>query len=637
MTFNESRLTTAKMSQRTVHGATEATVHDREIRLDEALTPDIWDTVSNRLLTKMLAEFMYEDIITPDVEALPEREGRTRYRLSMVTGSEYRFEASERLMDSYHVYGETIERRTEDTDWDQATDPIQFLRALQTTIDIDPLTAGNLIREYNNTLLADAHIEARHRQRDDFDSTDNTGSIELTTLDYAHLEGEMVGHPWITYNKGRVGWGYTDYRSFAPEVKRPITLSWAAIERENATFVSTDDLTYDSLIQHELGDHCQTFRDTLSSKNLDPDSYYFLPIHDWQWDNSITQLFPREIAHNTIVPLGPGPDRYLPQQSVRTFVNIDADSRHHVKLPMRVLNTLVWRGLPGSRTERAPTVTEYIRDIYETDEFLSEECGLILPGEIAGLNYDHPDFTAIEGAPYQYTELLGAIWRESIYTHVEADEQPITLAALLHVENGTPLISQLIERSGLPPDEWLEAFFDVLLPPLLHWLYQYGTVFSPHGQNTILVLKDATPHRLAVKDFVDDVNVSDQPLPDLEALPDSLRAVLRTEPPEGLCQFIFSGLFIGVLRYVADILAVHHDYPEIRLWTHARETILRYQSRFPELEDRFELFDLLRPEFTKLCLNRNRLLEYGYDDVDERPHASEFGTVRNALDVVATD
>lgn len=611
------------MTLETGYDAIGETTHDHGVQLAEALTPDVWETVSQRLLRKMLSAFTYEEIITPVSEDAETEDGRTRYRLPM-DASEYRFEASERLMDSYHVYEETVERQT-DEGWEQAVDPIRFLRELQPTIGIDPLTAGNLIREYNNTLLADAHIEARRRQREASDPTE---------FGYAHLEGEMEGHPWITYNKGRLGWGYTDYRSYAPEQKRPITLSWAAVSQENATFSAVDGVSHDSLVENELGDQYHQFREQLRSDGLDPDSYYFLPVHDWQWDNSIAQLFPRDIATDDIVPLGEGPDRYLPQQSVRTFVNVDSLDRHHVKLPMQIHNTLVWRGLPGSRTELAPTITEYITGIYETDEFLSEECDLILPGEIAGINYDQEDFAAIDGVPYQYTELLGAIWRESIYTFVEDDEQPITLAALAHVENGTPYLSQLVQRSGLTLDEWLEQLFDVVLPPLLHFLYRYGTVFSPHGQNTILVLKEGVPHRLAIKDFVDDVNVSDQPLPELEALPDDLRSVLRTEPPEGLCQFIFSGLFVGVLRYVADILEIHYDYAEERLWSHARKTILQYQERFPELQDRFELFDLLQPEFTKLCLNRNRLLEYGYGDAPGRPHASEHGSVRNALDVV---
>lgn len=599
-------------------------MNPNDTTLQDALDSETWETVERRLLTKMLEEFTYEEIITPrKVDA----DERATYRFDL-GGTSYRFEATERLMDSLHVYGDTIERRDEGKDWTGFTDPLGLLRDLGETTDLDGLTEGNLVREYKRTLLADAHVEARKRNRDDFDPLD---------LDYAELEGEMEGHPWITYNKGRLGWGYDDYQKFAPERKNSVTLSWVAVRKEKATFVATESVDHDSLVRRELGSRYDAFRDRLTAQDLDPDAYYFLPVHDWQWENSIVPLFPDHIAGDDIVALGEGPDEYLPQQSVRTFVNVDDEEKHHVKVPMRILNTLVWRGLPGERTELAPTVTEYIKGIYEQDEFLQDQ-EVILPGEVAGINYDHSEFTDIEGSPYQYHELLGAIWRESIYTFLEDDEEAITLSSLMHVDGeGEPYISQLVAESGLTLDEWLAEFFETVLLPLLHFLYRYGTVFSPHGQNTILVVEDGVPSRLAVKDFVDDVNVSDQPLPELDALADEMHDVLRKEPPEGLCQFIFCGLFVCVLRYVADLLEEHENYSEERFWTHARETLLDYQSQFPELEERFELFDLLQPEFTKLSLNRNRIFDYGYDDAPGRPHASEHGTVTNPLYEVAAD
>src|SRR5699024_6212345 len=278
----------------------------------------------------------------------------------------------------------------------------------------------------------------------------------------------------------------------------------------------------------ELGDEqVDRFREQLEAEGVNPDDYWLMPIHQWQWDRFIIPLFAEELAQRNIIPLGEGEDQYLPQQSIRTFVNISHKEKHHVKLPMSILNTMVYRGLPGERTVLAPKITEYIKGIQANDPFLRDECRVILPVEIASLNYDHPYYSHLPGVPYQYLEMLGSIWRESIYTYLEEGEKPITLAALLHVDaDGTPFISKLIERSGLSVDEWVKRLSDVILPPILHFLYRYGLVFSPHGQNTILVLKDHIPHRLAVKDFVDDVNVSDQPLPELANLSDDLRTVL---------------------------------------------------------------------------------------------------------------
>lgn len=173
--------------------------------------------------------------------------------------------------------------------------------------------------------------------------------------------------------------------------------------------------------------------------------------------------------------------------------------------------------------------------------------------------------------------MLGAIWRESVLRYADPDEQVVTLAALLHVDgNDRAYVSQLIERSGLEVDEWAGRLFDAVLPPLLHYLYRYGTVFSPHGENAILMLRESAPSRLAMKDFVDDVNISDQPLPELAEIPADLRPVLLEEPPEGLCQFIQAGLFICHLRYLSDLLKERHGYPERDFWSHDRRAVLEY-------------------------------------------------------------
>lgn len=303
---------------------------------------------------------------------------------------------------------------------------------------------------------------------------------------------------------------------------------------------------------------------------------------------------------------------------------------------MSILNTLVYRGLPSERTVIAPQVTKHIKDIRDNDSFLRDICKVGLLGEVATLNVDHPTFAAMKDAPYQYLEMLGVVWRESIYQELEEGEQAITLAALLHVDSkGKALVSSYIEQSALSASQWVEALMSATLPPLLHYLYQYGTVFSPHGQNTVLVLKEGKPVRIIMKDFVDDVNISDQSFKELQSLTPELKAVLRSEKPDGLTQFILTGLFICHFRYLAKVLENKEGISEYQFWNSVRSEILEYQKQFPKLQERFELFDLLRPSVTKLALNRNRMFDYGYNDGEDRPHASEHGEVRNALHEVA--
>jgi siderophore synthetase component len=503
-----------------------------------------------------------------------------------------------------------------------ADDPRELLLDLRTDAGIDPTTAAHLVRELAMTQLADVQIAARPRRT----------AAELIAADHAVIEGEMDGHPWLVPNKGRLGFGHRDYLAHAPEQARPVTLSWIAVHRSRASWTAVPTLDHDVLLATELDPQMvRAFRSVLRSAGADPASYLWFPVHPWQWDHVVLPLFAADLATGDMIPLGVGPDRYLPQQSIRTLSNLDAPMRHNVKLPLSILNTLVWRGLPTDRTGAAPAVTRFLHGIVAADPFLTE-CRPVLLGEVAAITVEQREYARLPGAPYQYLELLGCIWRQPVPAMLDPGEQAMTLAALLHVgSDGVPVVQALVQRSGMAPRSWLRSFLHAMLPPLLHMLYRYGTVFSPHGENAMLLHRDGVPTRLGIKDFVDDVNLVDVDLPELADLEPEVAVTLLREPADWICQFLWAALFIGHFRYLSSIVEDSLAVPEREFWALARAEILDHQARFPQLSERFRLFDLLRPRFARICLNRNRLLLDGYADRPERPHAAVHGTVPNAL------
>jgi siderophore synthetase component len=586
------------------------------------LTGARWTETGQALVTKMVAELLYEELLAAE----PAADDPGAWRVALAGGVAYRFRAARRLFDGWRVEAGSV-RRSDAAGEAPASDPVRLLLDLRESAGIDPSTAAHLVKELRATQVADCHLAAG--------GADAAGLLDL---DHHAIEGEMGGHPWIVPSKGRLGFGYHDYLRYAPERRAPVRLLWLAARAGAASYQAVPALPHDRLLAAELDPATvDAFTATLAAGGTDPAGHVWFPVHDWQWEHVVVPLFAPSLAAGDLVVLGQGPDEYLPQQSVRTLTNVSSPARHHVKLPMSILNTLVWRGLPTDRTLAAPRVTEFLTGIVAADPFLAADRRLLLLGEVASVAVPHPDYDRLPGAPYQYRELLGCIWRESLHGRLDPGERAMTMAALLHRDrHGTPVVAALVERSGMTAEGWLAALFEAVLPPLLHVLYRYGTVFSPHGENAILVHRDGIPARLAVKDFVDDVNVSDQPLPELRAaMAPEVAEVLLAEPPEWLCQFLWAALFVGHLRYLADLVEDHLGVGERRFWSMVRATILGYQDRFPELADRFKTFDLLAPRFDKICLNRNRLLTDGYADRPERPHAATHGTVRNALDVVA--
>ncbi|MGD3110287.1 IucA/IucC family protein [Streptomyces sp. YGL11-2] len=576
-----------------------------------------WQRAARRLFAKTLAEFAYEEILTPEPDGTAP-DGAPRYRLPVGNDLIYRFTARRGSYGHWRVDPHSI---TPDTD------PLRFLtHAHDTVLGLSGDTTGHLLRELTATLAADTRLDAAALT-----------AAQLADLDYADLEGHQTGHPWLVANKGRLGFSATDAETWAPEARSPQRLPWLAAHHRIAHYRGVPALaTPDRLYSDELSPAThRAFARTITDAGQDPADYLYLPVHPWQWDETIAPLFAPQLADRSIIALPTDNDLRLPQQSIRTFLNVSRPQARTVKLPLSILNTLVWRGLPTERTLAAPAVTRWVHGLRDGDTYLRDETRVILLGETASVTVEHPLYDRLPGVPYQFRELLGCIWREPVSRCLDPGERARTLASLLQTDPaGRALTTELVHRSGLPARVWLAHLFAALLPPLLHFLYQYGTVFSPHGENAIVVFDEHDiPTRLAMKDFVDDVNTSAQPLPEHDAMPDDVRAVLLTEPPAFLTQFIHSGLFVGVFRYLAPLCEDQLGVPEDEFWSLVRAEILRHHERFPHLKERQETFDLLTPEIERLCLNRNRLHVDGYRDRRDRPHAAVHGTVPNPLHV----
>jgi len=116
--------------------------------LHTTLTSQNWQSASRTLLAKMFSEFLYEEIIKPSVI---EKQGNiATYELTLPESIAYRFQAKHRFFDSYHVFPETIQRR-EGTAWESATNPMQFVLDIHTTVGMTAETTAHLIKELHNT------------------------------------------------------------------------------------------------------------------------------------------------------------------------------------------------------------------------------------------------------------------------------------------------------------------------------------------------------------------------------------------------------------------------------------------------------------------------------------------------------
>ena len=470
-------------------------------------------------------------------------------------------------------------------------------------------TLANFLEELGNTLMGEVQVQTNYQ---------SMSAAEMIDLPDDELQCLLDGHPKVTVSKGRIGWGGDDYELYATEFKPDITLEWLALDKNSCQLALVDGLKEQELIsavldekqQQKLAEACKTLNISLSD-------YFLMPVHPWQWQNRLINLFAGEIAAGKIIHLGAFGDPMLPQQSLRTLSNRARPEQLNIKLPLSILNTSCYRGIPGRYIQAGPELSRWLADVVANDEVLATRRAVVLE-EPAGAFYPHPLYSQIEDGPYRYHEMLGCIWRQSVHALIDQDEQAVLMSTLFQKDgNGLPLVDEFIRRSGLPREEWLSRMFDVVVIPLYHLLCKYGVGLVAHGQNVTLVLKNNVPSRVALKDFQGDLRLVDKEFPEQKSLSDYVRSVTVKLPSEYLIHDLQTGHFVTVMRFISSVMA-ETGFSEHRFYQLLGESLQTYMADQPELQDRYKLFDLFKPEMERICLNRVRF-RLGYGDSTERP------------------
>jgi siderophore synthetase component len=583
------------------------------------LSKTIWQKVNSRLLAKSITELMHEQVAQPAIVS-EDKDGRTHFRLATDHPHiAYTFSGYKRLLDHWHIEPTGIQRH-EGGQATGATDAPLFFVEMQNTLGISSFTLAHYIEEVLHTLYADAYLHARGRYT----------AAQLAAAGYQAVEHQMDGHPWVIVNKSRLGFDHEDYIQYAPEAGQLIQLYWIAVHTSRATFRSLDHLAEQNFFEQELGQATiEAFRKTITNLGVNPADYTFMPVHPWQWNNKLLVQYATDIANKLLIPLGPGADSYSPQQSIRTFYNSSHPQKHYVKTAISILSTGNIRGLSPKQMAIAPRVTSWVMTMLQQDAYL-QSLGLVLLGEVATVSYIHPYYHSIIDPPYQYKEFLGVLWRESAEQYLQPGERIITMASLLYVDNaGNSLVEELAKRSGLTMEDWLQQYLQAYLKPLLQIYYQHSLCVTPHGENIILVLKDDVPVRIIIKDFVDDIVLTEEAK---EKLPGDLaEGMIASSNKDNVPLFILLGVFDAFFRYLSNVLHTYAGYNEAAFWQQVCDVILDYQAAHPTLAHKFEKYNLFTPVFKRFYINSMRLLGNAYEEKTSFAIPRKGGTLQNPL------
>ncbi|PWB26377.1 GNAT family N-acetyltransferase [Flavobacterium sp. HTF] len=575
-------LNTSEMSENQIEFPEQAITH---------IQPEVWEKANRLLVKKAICEFSHELLIEPVAEQ--DLQNENQYSLFSDDKSvKYIFKGQLLAMNHLNIEADSIQKYKNEQP--EALDAVDFIQEFKTSLGISEQLLPSYIEEIISTLHGSCYKLLK----------ENSTSKSLANSDFQTIEQAMMeGHPGFVANNGRIGYNSMDYKAYAPETGNPFRILWLAGHRDRTVYAGTKKLDYDTLIQQELGtETIAKFNATISEKGQNPDDYFFIPVHPWQWFNKLANLFSPEIAKQKLICVGYGPDLYQAQQSIRTLFNLSNPKKFYTKTSLSILNMGFMRGLPVFYLGTAPEMAEWLDQLLSKDEYL-QEVGFGMLGEVASVSYINPYFESF-GKHNPYNKMIASLWRESPVAKLKNDEQLMTMAAFLHLDkDGKSLLSEIIKASPLSIDNWLSEYFKVYLSPLLHCFYQYDLVFMPHGENLILGLENHVPVRSFMKDITEEAVILN---PDV-VIPKNIERIYAEVPEDVKLLSIFIDVFDGFFRFMSAILVSSDNYNEDRFWELVAECISDYQEANPHLEAKFEKYDLFANEFQLSCLNRLQL------------------------------
>lgn len=435
------------------------------------------------------------------------------------------------------------------------------------------------------------------------------------TLDapYPWQEAQLGdGHLYHPCFRSRMGFTVDDHLRYGPEFARPFALVWLAIACKASETHALPGVDYAQFMASQLGQaEYDRLQQCIARQGHTPTDYRLLPVHPWQWQQRVRQHYAGWLTDGTLLYLGQGPSHWLAQQSLRSLSNLDGGQRCHIKLPLAIANSSADRILSDHHVHNAPRISRWLDGICRDDPYLAGGARLALLTEPAGITVAQQ--CQLPGA----YGMLGAIWRTAPESLLAPGEQLLPMTALTTLSpEGSLTIAPWIAQHGT--ERWVQALLAAMVPPLLHLMMAHGVLLECHAQNTLLILRDGLPCRIAMRDLPGGLHylpatgaaAQQAGLRAAPAYRDALNASAgfafgsETEARDYLLEVMF---FIN-LGELAWRLELHQGYAEVEFWRAAACAVLDYQERFPAMADRHRSFDLLGPTLRIECLATRRLL-----------------------------
>ncbi|TKD72320.1 IucA/IucC family protein [Pseudalkalibacillus hwajinpoensis] len=432
----------------------------------------------------------------------------------------------------------------------------------------------------------------------------------------------IQGHTIHPCSRTRLGLSPRDVTQYAPEWSGEPNVIPVAVHQKFCQMTKLENRSATNILLEEYPEVSNQLKTVMDNKKLNLNDYELIPVHPWQFENTIKSYYKDHLDNNWIVPLEGSTIETAALVSFRSLAPLGDQTKHHIKTAMNVQMTSAIRTVSAASTRNGPKISSVLQTITANDSLINSS--LRFMSEEAGIHFE-PDSSVGAEDRYFLQKNLASIIRENPEASLTNEEIALPAAALI---NESPVSNHLLMEELImnyarnnkftsiseAAEDYIGKYASVLFPGVITLITKYGISMEVHLQNCVCVFQDGLPERMIVRDN-GGIRIMNERLShfiDLEEVDGSTN--LMTENAQELLDVFYHALIHNHLGEVIVALSRKLQINEAKLWQSVRNTIeeiyasLTRDSSIPRdnLKDK-EL--MMSPESSMKALVKMRLTD----------------------------
>lgn len=377
--------------------------------------------------------------------------------------------------------------------------------------DLTRLTAELDDSFHNDSLCLAWHADWRRRLAVQIRRDGSGGLLDWLCRGHGEVPATILleqwgtlGHPWHPNYKTKLGLRPDEILAYSPEFEARVAVEVLAVHHTLMHVEYAEaDTDYRAWFTRQFPDVTQRWQQALAAQGLRPAEYLPLPVHPWQLEQRLPELFPTLFADGHLLATGVTLTT-APTMSFRTVAPLDEPMAPHLKLPVGLHLTSAQRTITPKSAQMGPRFSRVLREILDREAGFGGRLDML--AERIGLHH--------RLGPDDLGRHLGVLFRDNPAGRAGRDAIAVPVGALFAEAplSGRALVTELVDalqtRTGLGPLEaalqFARDYFELVLGSLLPLYLHYGIVCEAHQQNSFLILRrDLRIERLLLRDFGD--------------------------------------------------------------------------------------------------------------------------------------